>query len=72
VLSHESDKWGWAPNNGGDYSVKSTYWSIVNLFIPMDLIEPIETQAFVSLWNCCAPSKVQAFGWQLLLDSETN
>jgi hypothetical protein len=68
VLSHESDKWGWAPNNGGDYSVKSTYWTIVNLFIPMDSIEPIETQAFVSLWNCCAPSKVQAFGWQLLLD----
>jgi hypothetical protein len=68
VLSDDRDSWVWVPNNSGAFSVKYTYWSIINLFIPQDLIAINESQAFVSLWNCSAPSKVQAFGWQLLLD----
>jgi hypothetical protein len=68
VLSDDRDRWVWVPNSSGAFTVKSTYWYIINLFVPQNLIGMYESQAFVSLWNCRAPSKIQAFGWQLLLD----
>jgi hypothetical protein len=67
-LSEEEDRWGWVFNGGGDFTVKSTYWSVVNLFVPMDPVGLIESKAFSSLWKSGAPSKVLAFAWQLLLD----
>jgi hypothetical protein len=68
VLSDDRDRWVWVPNSSGAFTVNSTYWYIINLFVPQNLIGMYESQAFVSLWNCRAPSKIQAFGWQLLLD----
>jgi hypothetical protein len=68
VLTEESDRWGWSYNDGGEFTVKSTYWSVLNLFVPLEPIGAIESKAFASVWKCLAPSKVKAFVWQLLLD----
>ncbi|PNY15940.1 ribonuclease H [Trifolium pratense] len=67
-FSEDCDKWGWVYNDGGDFTVKSTYWSIINLFVPMEPLGLIESKTFASLWKGLAPSKVIAFAWQLLLD----
>jgi hypothetical protein len=67
-VSTNNDRWGWIPNNSCEFTIKSTYWSIINLYISLDPIDLLESKAFMSLWKCCAPSKVQAFGWQLLID----
>ncbi|WJX13510.1 hypothetical protein P8452_03894 [Trifolium repens] len=68
VISEDHDRWGWSFNGGGDFTVKSTYWSIVRLFMPMEPIGMIESKAFSSLWKCFAPSKVSVFALQLLLE----
>jgi hypothetical protein len=68
VISEDHDRWGWSFNGGGDFTVKSTYWSIVRLFVPMEPIGMIESKAFSSLWKCFAPSKVSVFALQLLLE----
>ncbi|CAJ2647958.1 unnamed protein product [Trifolium pratense] len=61
VLSDDRDKWGWAYNGGGEFTVTSCYWAVINLFVPMDPLGLFESKTFASLWKCLAPSKVIAF-----------
>ncbi|KAK2446576.1 hypothetical protein QL285_017365 [Trifolium repens] len=68
TLVNERDRWGWIPNAGGDFSVKSAYDTVVKLFVPMESMEQVYTRAFATLWKCVAPSKVLGFAWQLLLE----
>jgi hypothetical protein len=37
VLTDDRDRWGWIPNNGSELTVKSTYWTVVKLFVLMDI-----------------------------------
>jgi hypothetical protein len=68
VLSDDRDRWGWSFNDGGEFTVKSTYGAVLNLFVPLDPIGLVDPKAFGLLWKCLAPSKVKAFAWQLLLN----
>jgi hypothetical protein len=68
VLSNELDRWGWSFNDGGEFTVKSTYGAVLSLFVSLDPIGLVDSKAFGALWKCLAPSKVKAFAWQLLLN----
>ncbi|MCI03186.1 ribonuclease H protein, partial [Trifolium medium] len=67
-LSDAEDRWGWVPDKGEEFSVKSTFFLISELLSPMDLIPNWYAQSFTAIWKCPAPSKVNAFAWQLLHD----
>jgi hypothetical protein len=65
-LTDDADRWGWAPERGADFSVKSTYGLVYNLSIPVSAVVPLNVSIFSSIWKCPAPSKVSGFVWQLL------
>jgi hypothetical protein len=68
TLSEAGDRWGWLPENGETYTVKSTF-SLVSGFSDLILhMHPCHSSAFNDIWKCPAPSKVCAFAWQLLHD----
>jgi hypothetical protein len=67
-LSGVDDRWGWRPKKGEDYSVKSTYDLVSDLFITRENI-PLDRQStFKAIWKCQAPSKVSGFVWLVLHD----
>jgi hypothetical protein len=66
ALIDAEDRWGWMYEGGADFTVKSTYRSVSLLCGPEVDIEPWNTVIFSSIWKCPAPSKVNAFVWQLL------
>jgi hypothetical protein len=68
VLSDQVDKWSWAHDSTGDFSVKSTYVLVSDLLADRVDSSGEKIAAFKSLWKCPAPSKVLGFGWLLLLD----
>jgi hypothetical protein len=68
TLSEEDDRWRWRPEEGNDFTVKSTFLLISNLSMPAVLIPTWHAEAFKVIWKCLTPSKVSAFVWQLLHD----
>ncbi|KAK2400342.1 hypothetical protein QL285_050052 [Trifolium repens] len=68
VLSEEEDRWIWAEEGEGNFSVKSCYNLLARLGTPVLLPSGVETSVFNFVWNSSAPSKVCAFTWQAFLD----
>jgi hypothetical protein len=68
VLSLEEDGWGWRPEQGGDFTVKSTYDLVSNLITERNLIHQYQVLGFKAIWKCMAPSKVSGFVWMVLHD----
>jgi hypothetical protein len=68
VLSEVDDRWTWAEEGDGSFSVKSCYNMVVRLETPALLPTGLETSIFNLNWKSSAPSKVSAFSWQAFLD----
>ncbi|GAU10007.1 hypothetical protein TSUD_120060 [Trifolium subterraneum] len=69
ILLVEEDQWIWRPEDGGKFSVKSTYVLVSNLIVTGGgTVSREEASAFKAKWECPAPSKVSAFLWRLLHD----
>jgi hypothetical protein len=66
LLTEVEDKWGWEPERGAEFSVKSTYRTVAKLTEPMIKVTHWQACIFNLIWNCPAPSKVSGFVWQLL------
>jgi hypothetical protein len=62
----DEDSWGWVPERGAEFTVKSTYRTVSNLSVHDEVIARWNAPVFTNIWNCPAPSKVSAFVWQLL------
>lgn len=67
TLGNEVDKWAWLPDDGGIFSVKSTYMVLESIML-VEEVGAQEEGVFSLLWRSPAPSKVVAFSWTLLLD----
>jgi hypothetical protein len=65
-LSDVGDRWGWRPEGGGDFTVKSTYKVVSLLCSPNFVISPSNAVIFSHIWLGPIPSKVSGFLWQLL------
>ncbi|WJX67033.1 hypothetical protein P8452_51532 [Trifolium repens] len=68
VLSTERDDWGWRPEQGGGFTVNSTYSLVVNLLIERRTVTLAQELAFKAIWKCSAPSKVAGLIWMILHD----
>jgi hypothetical protein len=68
LVSNAVDRWGWKPEKGEDFTVKSTYSLVSDLFIARGEISIGRQVVFKSIWKCSAPSKVAGFVWLVLLD----
>jgi hypothetical protein len=66
ILSDADDDWGWRPEGGAAFTVKSTYNLVSSLTVPDALFAQWQAHTFASVWKCFAPSKVRGFTWQLL------
>jgi hypothetical protein len=64
----EEDNWAWRLENGGSFSVKSTYIFLSNLLVTGPAVSPEAITAFKAIWKCPVPSKVAALLWKLLHD----
>lgn len=62
------DRWDWKLEEGGKFSVKSSYKNLEDLLILEDKWSDGEKKVFGNTWKSMAPSKVVAFSWKLLLD----
>jgi hypothetical protein len=60
------DGWGWQPEGGALFTVKSTYQLVYSLSAPDVLSTQWHAGIFSSIWKWHAPSKVSGFVWQLL------
>jgi hypothetical protein len=67
-LSAVVDRWGWIPDKGGEFTVKTTYELVVKMFIASGDLSPEEKFAFKVIWKSLAPSKAAALAWRALLD----
>jgi len=68
VLGSEEDRWVWLPDEGGTFSVKSSYSVLEAITLLEEDTSTLEEGVFSLLWKSPAPSKVVAFSWSLLLD----
>jgi hypothetical protein len=68
VLSTTADSWGWRPEEGGEFTVKSTYNTVVSNFIAISQVSLEQQIGFKAIWKCKAPTKVSGFVWTVLLD----
>jgi hypothetical protein len=66
LLTNVEDKWGWKPEKGADFTVKSTYRAVAKLTEPETSLSHSQAYIFKMIWKCPAPSKVSGFIWQLL------
>jgi len=60
--------WGWCPQYGGKFSVKSMYSLLEDLVLLDPRLGEAEERVFVSLWKSPWPLKVIAFSCKLLCD----
>jgi hypothetical protein len=65
TLSIVDDGWGWRPEGGDAFTVKSTYHLVSSLTVPEFLLAPCYASLFAAVWKCPAPPKVRGFVWQL-------
>ncbi|PNX99941.1 cysteine-rich receptor-like protein kinase, partial [Trifolium pratense] len=63
----DSDRWWWLPESNGLFSVKSCY-SFISSSSQVSLMEANESEALSRLWKSDVPSKINVFGWRLLLN----
>jgi hypothetical protein len=68
VLSTGEDEWGWRPELGGEFSVRSAYALVSGLLIDRVILSTDAQTVFNAIWKCYAPSKVLGFVWMLLHD----
>jgi hypothetical protein len=61
ALLTEEDSWGWQPEQGGEFSVKSTYALVSDLLIDRRIVTLDAGLAFKTIWKCPAPSKSHLF-----------
>jgi hypothetical protein len=66
ILREGEDSWGWSSEKGENFTVKSTFLLISKLSVLPVLVPQWHASAFTAIWRCMAPSKVNAFVWQLL------
>ncbi|GAU34179.1 hypothetical protein TSUD_162800 [Trifolium subterraneum] len=67
-LSLEEDKWHWALDPDGCFSVKSAYDSLLENLDTSPNLSPYEAKIFSNIWDSPAPLKVVVFSWRLLHD----
>jgi hypothetical protein len=68
TLSQEADGWGWRPEQGGEYTVKSTYDFVSSLIIDRTVVSADLEMVFKWIWKCLVPSKVSGLVWMVLHD----
>jgi hypothetical protein len=68
TLSQEVDGWGWRPEQGGEYTVKSTYEVVSSLIIDRRFVTVDLEMAFKWIWKCLVPLKVSGLVWMVLHD----
>jgi hypothetical protein len=68
TLSDAGDRWGWIPENGETYTVKSSFFLVSELLAITLNVSAGLLSAFNTNWKCPAPSKVRSFAWQLFHD----
>lgn len=68
TLGADMDKWWWTPDDGGNFSVNSSYRVLEGIVLLDDGLNDLEERVFGDLWKSSAPSKVIAFSWMTLLD----
>jgi hypothetical protein len=61
------DKWRWLPDVNEIFSVKFCYTMLLNLQ-PVETMEENLLVAFKRIWRYNVPSKINVFGWRLLLN----
>ncbi|CAJ2651419.1 unnamed protein product [Trifolium pratense] len=61
------DQWRWIPDSNGLFTVKSCYTYLLNLR-KVELQDAHVLEAIQRLWKSDVPSKVNVFGWRLLLN----
>jgi hypothetical protein len=68
LLGDEEDRWLWTPEEGGTFSVRSSYKVLEEIVLLEDDLNDFQEGIFDKLWKSPAPSKVVAFSWAALLD----
>jgi hypothetical protein len=68
TLGTVNDKWWWTPDDGGFFSVSSSYRVLESIVLLDDGVGVLEESVFGGIWKSPAPSKVIAFSWMALLD----
>jgi hypothetical protein len=64
----EEDRWVWLSEEGGKFTVRSTY-RVLEEGVPLqEGLSVLEEEVFANLWRSSAPSKVVAFSWMALMD----
>ncbi|RHN63454.1 putative reverse transcriptase zinc-binding domain-containing protein [Medicago truncatula] len=64
----EEDRWDWLPEEGGKYTVRSSYRVLEEGVLHQEGLSGLEEEVFSNLWKSPAPSKVVAFSWMALRD----
>ncbi|GKV53880.1 hypothetical protein SLEP1_g60393, partial [Rubroshorea leprosula] len=59
-IKDQTDHWEWKHNKEGEYSVKTAYGLLSNN------IDNSRTQMHKGTWSKLIPTKISAFGWQVL------
>jgi hypothetical protein len=67
-LSKAEDRWGWRPEKGEAFTVKSTYGVVSGMLLPRGAVSIEQQLAFSMIWKCPAPSKVAGFAWLVIHD----
>jgi hypothetical protein len=67
-LTDAEDRWGWRPDEGKSFTVKSAYDIVSDMLLPKEYLSTAQDLSFKVLWKCMAPSKVTGFAWLVLLD----
>ncbi|PNX71113.1 pantothenate synthetase [Trifolium pratense] len=63
----DPDRWWWLPDSNGLFSVKSCYSFLISSR-QVTMLETTEAEALSRLWKSDVPSKINVFGWRLLLN----
>lgn len=67
ICSDRKDAWVWMVGNSKEYSVKPTYDLLLSKRMSLNILTG-PNEIFKKFWLSCAPTKILAFSWQLLLD----
>jgi len=68
VLGGEADRWVWLPEEGGAYSVRSSYRVLEDFLLLDEGLSALEEEVFANLRKSPTLSKVVAFSWMAILD----
>jgi len=68
ALGTFNDKWRWMPDDGGAFSVRSSYRVLEGILLLEYGLNALEESVFGGIWKSPTPSKVIAFSWMAFLD----